>query len=119
MKISLQLFFLLLFFSCGKRNNNSEIYGSWQTIMEPKNYHGAKDSIVFEKPDSLKIYVIQNGKVVETTFGKFYITTDKSQLITEFDTNKFHFDLIEFMNNSIQARQVGKHAILKYRRLNN
>jgi hypothetical protein len=119
MKIIIQIFLLLLVVSCGEHNGNPEIYGAWQTVKEPKYSHGITDSVVFQAPDSLKIYYIQNEKVLESLFGKFYINKDRSQLVTEFDASKFQFDVIELTNSLLQTRQIGKHATIKYRRLSN
>lgn len=116
LKISLLPFLVI---SCGEHSINSEIYGSWQSVIDPKFSSSVSDSLIFQKPDSLKIYYIQNAKVVESMFGTFHLNKDKSKLITELDTSKFQFDVIELTNTSLQTRQIGKKAVLKYRRVPN
>ena len=113
----LLIVFISLFAFCGKPDQ-STILGSWTLIIDSKAPNpGLSDSLVFERPDVLKLYFLQNGNPLDSMFGNFRLDSTNSLLTSKYDTSEAHFEIIELTNSSMQLRQQGTKIIQQYRRL--
>jgi len=64
--------------SCKTGPKKDAIYGSWRTIVNAKyQTNGLTDSVVFVRPNSLKIYYVANGKVDDSVLGAFNVNKKK------------------------------------------
>lgn len=68
LKISLLPFLVI---SCGDHSINSEIYGSWQSVIDPKFSSSVSDSLIFQKPDSLKSITFKMQKLLNQCLERF------------------------------------------------
>jgi len=116
MKTLLQFFLLLIIVGC-EQHDNPQIFGAWTSLAEPKNPTDIGDRILFQKPDSLKIYIIENGKVVDSIYGSFHFDENTSKLTTIYDTSEFNFEILELTNNSLHMKRIGTNIIQKLKRL--
>ena len=116
MKILL-IVFISLFALCGKPGQ-STILGSWALITDSKFPNpGLSDSLVFERPDVVKVYFLQNGNPIDSMSGNFRLDSTNSLLTSKYDTRELNFEILELTNSSMQLRQQGTKTIQQYRRL--
>lgn len=88
--------------SCSQINNSGQLYGSWRTVSNPTSKRTSlKDSMVFEKPDILKIYNVWPGVTTDSIVGKFYTDSTSQYLTTQYDTLQFKFKIINLTENSL------------------
>ena len=118
MKLILVAIVSLLALHCKQSQSidKDAIIGSWTTVVSPKSDPDIHDSMVFVRPDILKIYWKMKDRVVDSLNGSFKMQ-DKLLLITRHDSTYVH-DILELNSKSMATRLVSGRLAYKFKRLN-
>ena len=119
MKFAILILLLVgLSMSCKTAIKTDDIYGSWKTIVNPKDQNSVlSDSVVFMRPNSLRIYTLSHGEIVDSIFATFHVNEKNMELTTKYGTTQFRFAIIELSNTSLVTKELGKNIMAKYKRL--
>ena len=115
-----RIFLIFVIFSqCSNSKEDVSVLGSWSIVEDGKyGKDNLSDSLIFYDNGIMKNYYLLDGKTVDSLVGKYSFDKIKRRLVTEHDSQRFEFKIVEISKNELVTQQIGSNVLTRFHRLN-